>query len=154
MPSTEHKPFYQFTIENTVVDVGLRLAVAEAVPDELDVRVDNVSDRKVKVYASGKKESVERFYKNLKTKKLGLAKNYTFSEIKPVEAAGCMTINTERFFHKLQCEQLGKFVEIGQTGFNNLDDRLENVNNELEKISTKLEELPKALAKELSNYIK
>lgn len=137
------KEIFEFIIENEVTDVGLRLDIAGRVPDELDIRIDNLSAHKVKVYLRGKEEGVERFYRHLKRqKKLGDAKNYTVSELKPVEA-GCISVNTDRFFHKLQCEQMGKFVEVGK-------DLGEKIDNGFENMSKKLDELPKNLAKELN----
>ena len=130
---------FEFTIENEVTDVRLRLDIAGRVPDELDIRIDNLSAHKVKVYLRGKEEGVERFYRHLKKqKKLGDAKNYTVSELKPVEA-GCIEINTDRFFHKLQCEQMGKFVKVGKEGFKELGE--------------KIDKLPENLAKELKKII-
>lgn len=100
-------------IANKVTDVGLRLAIAKEVPDELSIRVDNLADNKVVVYLKGNKVSAEKFYDTLKTKKLGDAKDYRFSEFKPIESTKSPEVDTDRFYHKLQSEQLGKFVEIG-----------------------------------------
>jgi len=174
------KEIFEFTIENKVTDVGLRLAVASRVPDELDIRADNITENKVKIYLKGSKESIERFYSQLKEQKLGDAEDYTFSELKLVEPAGCMGVNTDRFFHKLQCEQLGKFVEVGTAGFRELGDKIDGMGDNLGSkidglgermdsgfdglgnkidegfgnMSNKLDDLPKEIAKELREVLK
>ncbi len=166
------KEISEFTIKNKVTDVGLRLAIASRVPDEVDIRVDNITENKVKVYLKGDKKSVERCYKYLKKQKLGEAEEYTFSELKPLEASGCMEINTDRFFHKLQCEQLGKFVEVGTKGFGELGNKMEGVGskmnngfeglgdkinglgNKIDNLGEKLDDLPKKLAEELKPHLK
>lgn len=111
---------FYFHIENKVTDVGLRLSIAQEVPDELGIRVDNVTENKVVVYLKGNKASAERFYESLKTKKLGKAEDYHFSKLEPIESTGVIDVSTDRFYHKLQSEQLGKFVEVGLTMGDNI----------------------------------
>lgn len=147
------KEVFEFTIEDTVTDVGLRLAIASRVPDEIDIRVDNVAEHKVRVYLKGYKESVESFYKYLRKQKLGEAKNHIFSELKPLEA-GCIEINTDRFFHKLQCEQLGKFVDVGTAGFEGLGNKVDNLGGKIDSLGDKLDTLPERIAKELKAALK
>ena len=141
------KEIFGFMIKNKVTDVGFRLAIASRVPDELDIRVDNITKNKVRVYLKGDKESVERFYKYLKKQKLGKAEGYVFSELKSIDAVGCMEVSTDRFFHKLQCEQLGKFVEVGTTGFEGLGEKIDT-------LGKKFDNLPKEIAKELKSIMK
>ena len=68
--------------------------------------------------------------------KLGRAENYIFSELKQLDEAGRMKINTIRFFHKLKCEQLEKFVDVR------------------EAIRDELKKLPSKFAQELKKVIR
>lgn len=145
MDTSTLEGIFYFYIENKVTDVGLRLSIAQDVPDELDVRVDNIADNKVVVYLKGNTESVKKFYNRLKTKQLGKAEKYTFSDLKPVESVGCFNINTDRFYHKLQCEQLGKFVEVGIK----MGEDIHKMTNRMEELTKKMDTLPKNMAKEL-----
>jgi len=104
---------YYFSIRNKVTGVGLRLDIARYLPDELELRVDNLSNSEVMVYLRGRVESIERFYNFLTNKRLGEAKHYSFSKLIPLGEKGCFNVDTNRFFHKLECEQLGKFVNVG-----------------------------------------
>ena len=103
---------FQFTVKNKdkVQDVGLRLAIAKRVPDELEVRADNLPDGSVMVFVKGKEGDVKKFWNNLQKDILGKIENPTFSELKIIPV---ISIDTNRFFHKLECEQLGKFVGVG-----------------------------------------
>jgi len=150
---------FYFDIENKVTDVGLRLSIAKEVPDELEIRIDNLADNIVRVYLKGNKAAVDRFYDHLKTKKLGHAEHYRFSEIKPIDKAGCFGVSTDRFFHKLQCEQLGKFVETGtsmqanmksmDTSVKSMQTDIRSVKESIDKLTQTIEGLPVALAKAL-----
>ena len=86
----------------------------------------------------------------MKTKKLGHAEKYTFSELQPVTAVGCFSVNNDRFFHKLQCEQLGKFVETGmymQVNIKSMDKNVKDMKESLDNLTKAVESLPEALAK-------
>ncbi len=145
MAESNLQGIFYFEIENKVTDVGLRRAITKEVPDELEIRIDNLTDSKVRVFLKGKEAAIKKFYSLLKTKKLGHSEKYTFSEIQPVTAAGCFNVNTDRFFHKLQCEQLGKFVETGigmQTDIRYMKQSIDN-------LTKSIDSLPHALAKAL-----
>lgn len=43
------KKCFQFIVKDKVQDVGLRLAIAKLIPDELDVRADNLPNGSVRV---------------------------------------------------------------------------------------------------------
>lgn len=103
------KKHFQFDVKDKVQDVGLRLAIAKQIPDELDARTDNLPDG-VRVTIKGQADEVKKFWESLQKQTLGKAENPTFTE--PREVAE-IPIDTNRFFHKLQCEQLGKFVDVG-----------------------------------------
>ncbi len=147
--TTEGEIFY-FLIENKVTDVGLRLAIAKEVPDELDIRIDNITKKKVKVYLKGNPVSITKFYNRLKRKKLGRAEKYTFSELNPLsnESVGCFKIVTDRFYHKLQCEQLGKFVDVGI----GMRDDIKDMTASMKNLGGKIDDLPKGIAKELKKF--
>jgi acylphosphatase len=150
---------FYFELENKVTDVGLRLSIAKEVPDELEIRIDNLADNKVRVFLKGNKTAVERFYELLKTRKLGQAQHYRFSEVKTIDKTGCFGVSTDRFFHKLQCEQLGKFVEVGtcmQTNMESMDTSvksmqtgIKSVKESIDKLTQTIEALPVALAEAL-----
>ena len=134
---------FYFDIENKVTDVGSRLSIAKEVPDELEIRIDNLADNTVRVYLKGNKAAVDRFYERLKTKKLGHAQHHHFSEIKPIDKAGCFGVSTDRFFHKLQCEQLGKFVEVGTA----MQTDVASMKTSIDNLTLAINNLPEALAK-------
>jgi uncharacterized coiled-coil DUF342 family protein len=67
-------------------------------------------DGSVRVVVKGYKKEVMEFWKRLQKQLLGKAENPTFSQ--PAEMAE-MSIETDRFFHKLQREQMEKFVDVG-----------------------------------------
>ncbi|MBN2014902.1 MAG: hypothetical protein JW778_06955 [Candidatus Altiarchaeota archaeon] len=143
MTSTNLEGIFYFYIENKVTDVGLRLDIAKDIPDELEIRVDNITKNKVRVYLRGKEQAVERFYKYIKKKKkIGKAENYSISELKLMEEAGCINIDTNRFFHKLECEQMGKFVDVGI-----------EMREEITAMKEEIQKLPKNLAKELKKVL-
>jgi|GEM_PF-6810840 len=143
MTTTRFEGIYYFYIENKVTDVGLRLNIAKNLPDELDIRIENITKHKVRVYLKGNKEAVERFYNHIKKKKkLGKAKDYSISELKLIKEPGCVSIDTNRFFHKLECEQLGKFVDVGI-----------EMRDEIKEMRKEMKTLPKNLAKELKKVL-
>jgi hypothetical protein len=151
------KQIFYFNIENRVVDVGLRLAVAMEVPDQLGIRMDNEAENKVKVYLEGNEDAARKFYEKLKTKKLGKAEHYSFSELKPIESAGCFSIDTDRFYHKLQCEQLGKFVETGldmKKSIDGLGDKIDGLGDKIDGLGNKMDALPRNIALELRKVLK
>lgn len=137
------KKCFEFIVKDKVQDVGLRLAIAKQVPDELDVRTDNLPDGSVRVVVRGQKQDVMRFWEQLQKQVLGEAENPTFSE--PQEMAK-MPIDTDRFFHKLQCEQMGKFVDVGLQMKNSVD----TMSGKIDNMSSKLDALPENMAKEIA----
>jgi len=137
------KKCFEFIVKDKVQDVGLRLAIAKQVPDELDVRTDNLPDGSVRVVVRGQKQDVMRFWEQLQKQVLGEAENPTFSE--PQEMAK-MPIDTDRFFHKLQCEQMGKFVDVGLHMKNSVD----TMSGKIDDMSSKLDVLPENMAKEIA----
>ncbi len=145
MPSKSTDQIFYFTVEDTVTNVGLRLAIASVVPDELGIRVDNISDHKVRVYLQGDEKAIKTFYDCIKKReKLGKAKNFTISGLNPInEEQGCFSIDSNRFFHKLECEQMGKFVDVG-TG----------IQEEIRCMREELKDLPLNMAKELKKILK
>jgi len=161
------KKCFQFTVKDKVQDVGLRLAIAKLIPDELDVRADNLPDGSVRVVLRGYERDVRRFWEQLQKHVLGKAENSTFSN---TEGLATMSIDTNRFFHKLQCEQMEKFVDVGYDIVNSINgmgnkidglggkiDNMSNkigsmstgINGKLDSISSKLEALPKNMAMEI-----
>lgn len=125
-----------------MTDVGLRLAIAQEVPDELEIRIDNIAENIVRVFLKGTKTSVDKFYKHLQKVKLGNAEHYTFSEVKPVTEAGCFQVSSDRFFHKLQCEQLGKFVVVGmlmQQDISSMKTSVDNLTSAIQKLTETLD---------------
>lgn len=56
---------FQFIVKD-IEDLGLRLAIAKLISDELDVRTDNLSDGSVRVALKGQKQDVKKFWKALK----------------------------------------------------------------------------------------
>ncbi len=84
-----------------------------------------------------------RFWEQLQKQVLGEAENPTFSE--PQEMAK-MPIDTDRFFHKLQCEQMGKFVDVGLHMKNSVD----TMSGKIDNMSSKLDALPENMAKEIA----
>jgi acylphosphatase len=138
-------PIFYFDIENKVTGVGLRLSIAKEVPDELEIRIDNLADNKVRVYLKGNKDASDKFYARLKTNKLGQAEQYHFSEMKAIDKAGCFGVSTDRFFHKLQCEQLGKFVEVGVS----MQTDISSMKTSIDNLTLAINKFPEALAKAL-----
>ena len=113
------KKCFEFVVKNKVQGVGLRLSIAKQIPDELEVRTDNLPDGSVRVTVRGQEQGVKRFWEELQKQTLGKAENPTFSQ--PQEIVE-IPINTDRFFHKLQCEQMGKFVDVGLDMKTSIDD--------------------------------
>jgi hypothetical protein len=104
------KCIYQFDIEDGT-NVGLRLAVSQYLPDELELRIDNLGGNKARIYLKGEEKTVKEFYELLKTQQLGEAKNPRFTAL--ITSGPNVSVSSDRFFHKLQSEQLGKFVSAG-----------------------------------------
>jgi hypothetical protein len=145
MAESNLQGIFFFEIENKVTDVGLRLAIGQEVPDELEIRIDNLSSSKVRVFLKGNETAVKKFYSLLQTKKLGHAEKFTFSKIQPVTTVGCFSVNTDRFFHKLQCEQLGKFVDTGIE----MQKDIKAMTKSIDKLTLAIDAFPVALAKAL-----
>ena len=128
---------YYFTIINKVTDVGLRLNVAQYLPDELELRMDNVSENEVGVFLKGKETYVNKFYERLQKTDLGHAKNYSFSKLEEVAEVGCFNVDTNRFFHKLECEQMGKFVDVGLS----MNESMSTMDRNISSMRTDIQEL-------------
>lgn len=103
------KGCFEFKIKDKekIHGVGFRLKIAERIPDDLEGRVENENGF-VKVTLQGEEKRVGEFYNKLKGELSG--NPIVFLELKPIPDT---IIRTERFFHKLECEQLGKFVDVG-----------------------------------------
>jgi hypothetical protein len=130
---------YHFSLSDGVIDVGTRLDLVKHLPSELDIRADNnVDDSEVDVYLSGNENSIRGYYDLLQHQKLGRARDYRFSGLS--ESKECPPLDSNRFFHKLECEQLGKFVDVG-LGMQSDMKAMSYKMNELTNISSKLGEL-------------
>ena len=164
------KRCFQFIVKDKVQDVGLRLAIAKLIPDELDVRADNLPDGSVRVVLRGYKRDVMRFWEELQKHVFGKAENPTFSG---PDGMTTMPIETDRFFHKLQCEQMGKFVDVGLDMKNSIDamsnkidgfggkmdslcgkvdglgGKIDGLGGKIDNMSSKLETLPENMAREI-----
>ena len=103
------KGCFEFKIKDKekIHGVGFRLKIAERIPDDLDGRVENENGF-VKVTLQGEEKRVKKFYNKLK-RELG-GNPIVFLELKSIPDT---LIRTDRFFHKLECEQMGKFVDVG-----------------------------------------
>ncbi|MHC4477388.1 MAG: acylphosphatase [Planctomycetota bacterium] len=141
----------QFIVKDKVQDRGLRLAIAKLIPDELDVRADNMPDGSVRVVVKGQKKEVVEFWKALHKEVLGKADNPGLSD--PKDMLG-MSIATDRFFHKLQCEQMEKFVDVGLEMKSSIDTMSGKIDDMNSGLNSKLDVLPKNIAKELANLKK
>ena len=147
---------FEFIVKNKVQNVGLRLAIAKQIPDELEVRTDNLPDGSVRVVVKGRKQEVKMFWESLQKQTLGKAENPTFSE--PIGITDTPT-DTDRFFHKLQCEQMEKFVDVGldmkasvdHTGgsIEHMSERIDDMGGKIDNMSSKLDTLPKNMAQEI-----
>ena len=157
------KKCFAFTVKDKVQDVGLRLAIARQIPDELDVRTDNLPDGSVRVVVRGLEKDVVKFWKAIKRQVLGKAENPTFSA---PNVTGSMPIYTDRFFHKLQCEQMGKFVDtslgmrdsINGIGgkidcmngkIDHMSGKIDHMSGKIDNMSSKLDALPRNMAREI-----
>ena len=143
------KRCYQFTVKNKVQGVSLRLAIARLIPDELDVRADNQPNGSVKVYLRGHEEDVKKFWKALQREVLGKAENPTFSGVH--EIAG-ISIDTDRFYHRLQCEQMEKFIDVGfgmRDSIDTMGNRIGAMGSNIAQMSDKIDKLPQNMAKEI-----
>lgn len=136
------KKCFKFIVKDKVQDVGLRLAIAKLIPDELDVRADNLPNGSVRVVVRGYKQDVMRFWKALQQQVLGKAENPTFSEPAVMTTT---PMKTDRFFHKLQCEQMEKFVDVGLEMKKSID----GMSSTLTSMDSKLDTLPENMAREI-----
>ena len=126
--------------------MGLRLAIGKLVPDELDVRADNLPDGSVRVVVRGLEQDVRKFWRNLQRELLAKAENPGFSQLKDITGT---SIDTNRFYHKLQCEQMEKFVDVGLDMKNSVDNMSDEIDNMSSGINSKLDSLPENIAKEI-----
>jgi acylphosphatase len=150
----EQRKCFAFTVKNKVQNVGLRLDIAKLIPDELDVRTDNMPDGSVRVVVKGYKKEVMEFWERLQKQVLDKAENPTFSQ--PAGMAE-MSIETDRFFHKLQCEQMEEFVDVGldmKGSIDSMSGKIDNMSSKIDHMSSKLDTLPENMAKELAKLKK
>jgi len=138
---------FEFIVKDTVQNVGLRLAIAKQVPDELDVRTDNLPDGSVRVVVKGQKQDVRKFWEQLQKQVLGKVENPAFSK---AEGITTMPIQTDRFFHKLQCEQMEKFVGVGL----DMKGSIDGMSGKIDSMSSKLDTLPQNMAREMAKLRK
>ena len=138
---------FEFIVRDTVQNVGLRLAIAKLIPDELDVRADNLPDGSVRVVVRGYKGDVIRFWEELQKHVLGKVENPAFSK---AEGITTMPIQTDRFFHKLQCEQMEKFVGVGL----DMKGSIDGMSGKIDSMSSKLDTLPQNMAREMAKLKK
>ena len=148
--------YFQFIVKDKVQDVGFRLAIAKLLPDSLDVRVDNLEDGSVRVVLRGEEKEVREFYERLKRGTLGKSVNPEFVNLTQVEGDG---ISTDRFFHKLQCEQMEKFVDVGfemkgsmdgmKGSMDEMKGSMVEMKGSVDEMSKDIKSLPENLAKEL-----
>ena len=138
---------FEFIVKDTVQNVGLRLAIAKQVPDELDVRTDNLPDGSVRVVVKGQKQDVRKFWEQLQKQVLGKVENPAFSKAKGITT---MPIQTDRFFHKLQCEQMEKFVGVGL----DMKGSIDGMSGKIDSMSSKLDTLPQNMAREMAKLRK
>jgi acylphosphatase len=141
------KKYFQFIVKDKVQDVGLRLAIAKLIPDELDVRADNLPDGSVRVVVRGYKGDVIRFWEELQKHVLGKVENPAFSK---TEGITTMPIQTDRFFHKLQCEQMEKFVGVGL----DMKGSIDGMSSKIGSMNSKLDTLPENIAREIARLRK
>ncbi|MBN2250936.1 MAG: hypothetical protein JW724_02525 [Candidatus Altiarchaeota archaeon] len=152
---------FQFDIENKVTNVGLRLSIAREIPDELDIRIDNLAGNRIRVYLKGNEVAVKRFYEKIKKTPLGKAEDYRFSDLKPLDLPECFSVESDRFFHKLQCEQMSKFVDVGldlQKETRGMSGKIDSLTQEtagmredIRAMSAKLDKLPERIAHAIKN---
>jgi acylphosphatase len=138
---------FEFIVKDTMQNVGLRLAIAKLIPDELDVRADNLPDGSVRVVVRGYKGDVIRFWEELQKHVLGKVENPAFSK---AEGITTMPIQTDRFFHKLQCEQMEKFVGVGL----DMKGSIDGMSGKIDSMSSKLDTLPQNIAREIAKFRK
>ena len=138
---------FEFIVRDTVQNVGLRLAIAKQIPDELDVRTDNLPDGSVRVVVRGYKGDVIRFWEELQKHVLGKVENPDFSK---AEGITTMPIQTDRFFHKLQCEQMEKFVGVGL----DMKGSIDGMSGKIDSMNSKLDTLPQNMAREMAKLKK
>ena len=143
------KKCFEFVVKNRVQGVGLRLAIAKQIPDELDVRTDNLPDGSVRVVVKGQKQDVKKFWEQLQKQVLGKVENPTFSQLEGIVE---MPIETDRFFHKLQCEQMENFVDVGMDTKGSIDSmsgKIDGMGSKIDHMSSKFDTLPEDMAREL-----
>ena len=73
------KKCFKFIVKN-IESLSLRLAIAKLIPDELDVRADNLPDGSVRVMVKGHKQEVKKFWKALQKQVLGKEEKSTSSK--------------------------------------------------------------------------
>jgi len=122
---------FEFIVKDKIQDMGLRLAIAKQVPDEFNIRTDNLSDGSVRIIVRGEEQEVRKFWEELQKQLLGKTENPMFSEPKEIIPA---MVDTNRFFHKLECEQLGKFVDVGLE----MKDSIVDMKNEIKALPEKI----------------
>jgi hypothetical protein len=130
-----HRKGYSFTVSDGVVDVGTRLDLVKYLPRDLEIQADNdPNERYVTVHLGGNKDSIRNYYNLIQSKPLGKSTNACFTELK--ENGESTITNSDRFFHQLQCEQLGKFVDVG------LDMRhdINHMSNKMDELITEIRE--------------
>ena len=106
-------------------------------------------DGRVRVIVRGYKKDVIQFWKRLQQEVLGKADNPSFSQPADVFEN---SVETDRFFHKLQCEQLEKFVHVGlemKDSFTGMKTEITSMGSEIATMSSKIDNLPKNMAKEI-----
>lgn len=86
-----------------------------------------------------------KFWEELQKQVLGKAKNPNFSE---AQAAAKTPIDTDRFFHKLQCEQMERFVDVGLDMKNSIDgmsSKIGGMDSKLDGVNTKFDGMSSTL---------
>jgi hypothetical protein len=135
---------YKFRVENHVIGAGTRVAIAKELPDNVDLRLENVVDERgehVVVHVKGEESDVEDYRNKVeylkKANKLGKAADY---EITRIEEDTIQNIDTERTFNKLECEQMSTFVDTSielrdttKNGFAGLSQDIKNLPAEIAK---------------------
>lgn len=135
------KKYFEFIVKDKVQDVGLRLAIGKLVPDELDVRADNLPDASIRVVVRGLEQDVRKFWRNLQRTLLGKAENPGFSRLKDITG---MSIDTNRFYHKLQCEQMEKFVDVGldmKSSMDGMSGKIDKMSGKIDNMSGKIDNM-------------
>lgn len=92
---------------------------------------------------------------------LGKVENPAFSKAEEITT---MPIQSDRFFHKLQCEQMGKFVGVGLDMKGSIDSmsskidsagsKIDGMSREIGNMNSKLDTLPGNMAREIAKLKK